>query len=216
MLPLLVGAVLALHASRHRLVGLLLGQAVAMKLYPALALAALARGKPWRVLGCCALVVVGLYGLYGYEAGLDVLGFLPDYVRTAEDHNVGLRRLLESALSPVFERPRTPAFLLCLAVLGFATVWIRRRGGPVVHQLGALVGVYLLTLPTAFHPWYALWWLPWICFRPRASALWLSATLPLSYLKYASPDGVMPTWVPLIEFIPAGLFFLAEERPWRR
>ena len=201
MLPLLVGAVLAWHAGRSRLVGALIGAAAAMKLYPALVFVALGRPRPVRTLAALLAVPLALYGAYGWAAGADVLGFLPDYVRAAEDHNVGLRALLQALL---FGMPhaREVAFAACtLALLvGAAVLW--RRGGPPEEVLPALIGLYLLTLPTAFHPWYALWLVPWLCVRPQPAWLWLVAALPLSYLKYATVDGVMPGWVRPIEFLP--------------
>ena len=212
MLPLLVGAVLAWHAGRGRIVGVLLGSAVAMKLYPALAFVALGRRRPMRVLAGVIAVPAALYGAYAWTVGADVLGFLPEYVRSAEDHNIGLRAGLQGLLSGV-PHARELAFGLCnLGLLGGAA-WLWRRGGEPERVLPAAIGLYLLTLPTAFHPWYALWLVPWLCIRPQAAWLWLLAALPLSYLKYATVDGVMPAWVRPVEFVPVfGLLGLAWAR----
>ena len=212
MLPLLVGAVLAWRARRSRLVGGLLGAAAAMKLYPALALVALGRPRPGRVLAALVAVPAGLYIAYGWSVGADVLGFLPEYLRSAEDHNIGLRAALEAGLFGL-PNAREVAFGACnLALMvGAALLW--RRGGAPEDLLPAVIGLYLLTLPTAFHPWYALWLVPWLCIRPRAAWWWLLATLPLSYLKYASPDGVMPAWVRPLEFGPT--FALLGWAAWR-
>ena len=212
MLPLLVGAVLAWQGKRARLVGGLLGAAAAMKLYPALAFVALGRPRPARVLAGLVGVPAALYIAYGWAVGADVLGFLPEYLRSAEDHNIGLRAALEAMLFGL-PHAREVAFGACnIALLAGATaVW--RRGGRPEHLLPAAIGLYLLTLPTAFHPWYALWLVPWLCIRPQAAWLWLLATLPLSYLKYASSDGVMPVWVRPLEFGPT--FALIAFAAWR-
>ncbi len=211
MLPLLVGAVWALRRGRHRLVGGLWGLATAMKLYPALAGAALSRS--WRTLVPACLVFAGLYAVYAWPVGWKVLGFLPEYVGVAEDHNIGLRRVLEWGLSPVLAEPRPVAFGLCVLLLIAGTTWVWRRGGPPERILMEVAGVYLLTLPTALHPWYALWLVPWLCFHPRASWLWLIAALPLSYLKYADPEGLMPGWVVPLELLPVGGLLVFEA--WR-
>jgi len=201
VLPLIVGGVLAWHAGRARLVGTLLGSATAMKLYPALLFVALGRPRPGRVLALLVAVPAALYAAFAWTAGMDVLGFLPEYVRSAEDHNIGLRAALEAGLMGL-PHAREIAFAACNAALlgGAALLW--RRGGRPEDLLPAVIGLYLLTLPTAFHPWYALWLVPWLCIRPRAAWLWLIAALPLSYLKYATPDGVMPAWVRPVEFGP--------------
>jgi hypothetical protein len=87
-----------------------------------------------------------------------------------------------------------------------AGVWlVLRQSSAPLRRLRDLVAVYLLTVPTALHPWYALWLLPFMCTGPTAAGLWLLATLPLSYLKYTMPGGVLPVWVPLVEFAPAAM-----------
>ncbi len=201
MLPLLIGAVIAWHRGHRRLIGALLGFAAAMKLYPALAFVALGKPDPRRVLIGLIAVPAGLYLIYGWAIGAQVFGFLPDYLRSAEDHNIGLRAALEGLLFGL-PHAREVAFGLCNLLLlgGAAVLW--RRGGRPEDLLPAAIGLYLLTLPTALHPWYALWLVPWLCIRPRAAWLWLLAALPLSYLKYATADGVMPAWVRPLEFVP--------------
>ncbi len=212
MVALLVGAVLAQRARRHTAVGLLLGGASALKLYPLLTAVALARERPRRVLGVAAALLASLYLLYGWSVGTKVLGFLPRYVGSAEDHNIGLRALFEWLLSGVIDQPRPIAFGLCVLVLLLGVGLIARAGGELEEQLLRLIGLYLLTLPTAFHPWYALWLLPWLCIHPRASWLWLTAALPLSYLKYGAPGGIMPAWVVPVELVPVAVLLALEAR----
>jgi len=212
MVALLVGAVLAYRARRHTAVGLLLDGASALKLYPILTAVALARERPRRVLGAAAALLTLLYLIYGWSVGSKVMGFLPRYVGSAEDHNIGLRALFEWLLAGLIERPRPIAFGLCVLALLAGTWLIARAGGELELQLLRLIGLYLLTLPTAFHPWYALWLVPWLCIHPRASWLWLTAALPLSYLKYGAPGGVMPAWVVPVELVPVALLLLWETR----
>ncbi len=90
----------------------------------------------------------------------------------------------------------------CAALLLGGLLWIHRSAAPLEERLQNVAGLYVLTLATAFHPWYAVWIVPWLAVRPRASWLWLTATLPLSYLKYATVDGVMPPWVVPVEIGP--------------
>jgi len=208
MLPLLVGAVLLWRSDRIPAAGLALGGAIAMKLYPALAVVALLRKQAVRLLLPAGLLVAALYLVYGWSVGPKVLGFLPEYVGSAEDHNIGLRAwigwLFELGGLP---HAREVAFGVCVALLLAGVAWIARHPAEPERQLLRLTGLYLLTLPTAFHPWYALWLVPWLCMtaRPSAAWLWLLGALPLSYLKYAIPDGVMPAWVVPLELVPVFL-----------
>ena len=207
----------SLFIQKHRVAGLLLGAATAMKLYPALLLAAFGpREKAQRILPWVVAPVGALYLVHGvWAGGPDVLGFLPQYVGVAEDHNIGLRRLFE-ALLPDGRHTRTVAFGLCVATLGVGAAWIFRRDEPLERKALLLAGLYLAVLPTAFHPWYALWLIPWLCFYPSAGWLWLTAMLPLSYLKYGSPGGVMPAWVVPLEWIPTAALLAIEAFRHRR
>ena len=216
VLPLLVGAVLAWRTRRALVTGLLLGLATAMKLYPVLLGAALSprrRRDFARATVAGAAVVVGLYLAYGLAAGRQVLGFLPQYVGVAEDHNIGLRRLLEWPLSGLVQHPRGVAFGLCVALLGAGAIWILRHEAPPERKALAIAGLYLCTLPTAFHPWYALWLVPWLCVTPHPAWLWLLAALPLSYLKYGAPGDVLPAWVVPLEWGPTAVLLAV---PWLR
>ncbi|MBI5609431.1 MAG: DUF2029 domain-containing protein [Deltaproteobacteria bacterium] len=206
MLPLLVGGAWALVAGRARLAGWLWGGAASLKLYPALA--ALApipehrRSVDTRVL----FVAAGLYGAYGVVSGTQVLGFLPDYVRAAEDHNIGMRAVFEALGAPLGPAgARLAGFGACIVVMAVGVWLVLRQTQDPLRRLRDLIAVYLLTVPTALHPWYALWLLPFLCTGPTAAGLWLLATLPLSYLKYSAPGGVLPQWVPVVEFLPATL-----------
>ena len=217
LLPWLLAAVLLLLAKRTRgaTAGLLLGQAVAMKLYPLALLPALWRRGRWRLVGAMSAVVAGLYLAYGLAAGAEVLGFLPQYVGVAEDHNIGLRRLFEALFGGCgLGQPRWLAFAACAATWCCGAWLLQRQTLPLTEHLLALAGLWLVCLPTALHPWYALWLLPWLALHPRPAWLWLVAVLPLSYLKYAAPGGVMPPWVVPLEWLPVlGLGLLGA---WQR
>lgn len=214
MLPFVVGAVLAIRAGKSGLVGFLVGASASIKLYPILALVAVERSSRLRTTLASLAVVGVLYGAYGVGAGDKVLGFLPKYFTSAEDHNIGLRRLIEWGLPSVVPHPREVAFAACVALMGAGLAAVRAKGGSPEQMLLRVGGVYLLTLPSAFHPWYALWLVPWLCFTPSVAGLWLLATLPLSYLKYGAPGEVMPSWVVPVELIPT-VVLLALEARWK-
>ncbi len=213
VLPLLLAAVLARRAGRLRATGLWLGAAASLKLYPLLLALALAPPRWLRVLGPALALLAALYLAYGLQVGAGVLGFLPRYMGVAEDHNIGLRAALETLLQPVVHQHRREiAFGLCLLAMAAGLLWVARSTAPLEEKVRDLAGVYLLTVPTALHPWYALWLVPWLCVAPRAAWLWLVATVPLSYLKYATPDGVMPAWVVPVEFVPTAALLARDLR----
>ncbi|MBI2893429.1 MAG: DUF2029 domain-containing protein [Deltaproteobacteria bacterium] len=190
---------------RFTIAGAVLGAAAAIKLYPILLLAALPRGKPRATAAAAALAVVTLaYVPYALPVGTKVLGFLPDYFRSGEDFNGGLRILLEALLAPAGSAARPASIALCAVLLLGALVVIARRAADDVLRAAAAVALaFVMLLPTAIHPWYALWLVPLVTLRPSAAALWLAGALPLSYLKYGAPGERMPPWVLAVEWLPA-------------
>ena len=46
--------------------------------------------------------------------------------------------------------------------------------------------------------------LPILSFYPALAWLLFSCVVPLSYLKYVSPTGIIPAWIPVLEY---GLLF---------
>ncbi|WP_336501448.1 glycosyltransferase 87 family protein [Candidatus Frankia alpina] len=110
--------------SRWRAVaaGALLGAAVAVKLYPALLLPAVARRRPVALVGA-ALGVVGLaYLPHLFAVGTGVLGFLPQYL-DAEGYGQGARFLL---LVGVLHLGGSVAKAVAVAVLATVTVAVWR------------------------------------------------------------------------------------------
>ena len=203
VLPLLLLALVAAERGARTTAGLVLGFATLMKLYPLLLFAAIAREHRWRALGAAASLAVVLYGVYFAISGTAVLGFLPDYPRSGEDFNVGLRGFVELALGFLGARARPIAMLACGAALAGVVAWIARRPSEDTHVTAARIALaFVLLLPTAMHPWYAVWMVPFLCVHPSPAGLWLAATLPLSYLKYGPPDGPMPVWVTATIWLP--------------
>ena len=204
VLPLITLALLCAEQKRPTLAGALIGAAAAMKLYPILLLAALPRRVAWRA-AAASLAVIGVgYAIYAPPVGLRVLGFLPDYVRTGEDFNLGLRGFVQSALAGWLPQARPVAMAVCAALLIASLVWVwQKREDDAFVKAGVIALAYLVFLPTAAHPWYALWLVPFLVVRPLPAGLWIVATLPLSYLKYGTPGDEMPPWVPVLIWVPA-------------
>jgi len=92
------------------------------------------------------------------------------------------------------------------AILAVVLVRIGRRPTPgpddVCRAGMAAVAAYLVLVPTALHPWYAVWMLPFLTVYPSAAWFWFTGMVPLSYLKYAWEPAGLPLWVRLVEFLP--------------
>jgi len=206
MLPLLLLALRWRQAGRMGRAGAALGAAVLMKLYPAVLLLAWRRPREWRFPAACAAVVVAGYAPYAIGAGPRVVGFLPEYFGSAEDFNVGLRFFLTEGIGLGGEVARGTAMLLLFGALAAVLVRIgrdpREDAGGVLAAGMAAVAAYLVLVPTAMHPWYAVWILPFLTVRPSPAWLWFTGTVALSYLKYAwTPDG-FPAGVRAVEYLP--------------
>src|SRR6266851_6134205 len=158
--------------------GLALGLAVLLKLYPALLLVAWWRRGDWRF-PAAVVAIVGLgYLPYAATVGLGALGFLPTYVSSPyEDFNLGLRALL------------TYPF-------GFSDPLVRGTATALA------VGAYVILVPTAMHPWYVLWVVPFLCFRPSLALLFFSAAVSLGYVQYLVEPQTLPWWAWLAEYGP--------------
>jgi hypothetical protein len=204
VLPLAIGGLLMAERGRGRWAGGLIGGAALVKLYPVLLLAAIPREQRRKAIVTAAAVVALGYLPYLLVAGSDVLGFLPEYVRSGEDFNPSARGYVEMILALALPGARVAAMMTCLVGMGIAVVAIARRAGDDPFRSAShLVLAFVLLLPTAMHPWYALWLVPLIAIAPHPAGVWIIGLLPLSYLKYGAPGEIMPDWVLALEWLPA-------------
>jgi len=144
------------EAGRDIAVGLLLGAAALVKLYPALLLVAVVgvgNTRAARSLGRAALAAAGLavvaYLPHVWVAGWRVVGFLPGYLKE-EHYDHGGRFLLAGTLG--LPGPATAA-LAALGLLG-AVGWVLWRRPPFVRGVAVLLAALFLTA-TPVQPWYA-------------------------------------------------------------
>jgi len=57
-------------------------------------------------------------------------------------------------------------------------------------------------MPASLHPWYVILLIPFLVFYPGTAWLVFTCTVALSYLKYVPPEGKMPDWILLAEYLP--------------
>ena len=217
VIPLVLAALAWRGGGSSMRAGIALGGAVLMKLYPLVLLPAWWRSRDWRFPAAVAATVALGYLPHAATVRLGAAGFLPEYLGSAEDHNIGLRALLTYPLGLTGELPRAVAMGVLFALMAGVVVWIGRANGgnaAGMTRAGALaVGAYLVLVPTSMHPWYVLWIVPFLCFSPWPAWLYFSGAVSLSYLSYVVEPAPIPWWAWLAEYGP--LFALLFLSGWR-
>jgi hypothetical protein len=209
-------AALLVNGARWRgarvVVGILLGLATLIKLYPMLLVVALWRRRDWPLAAGLALTLAAGYAPY-WRDGFAATGFLATYL-TQVHVNYGAVLLVLRGLGQTLGAG-TRAIQLAgaaAAALGLgALVWLRMdperrpiRSGAVrraaLGPAGAAAGVVTLWLACSPHvfPWYTIALLPFCALflaregRSSANALTLGAwgfcgLIPLAYVAFATP-----------------------------
>lgn len=217
ILPIILLALLWRQEGLMARSGAALGIAVLIKLYPVVLLLAWWRRGEWRFPAACAAVVAAGYLPYAWGVGPQVLGFLPEYFGSAEDFNIGLRFFVTEAVGLSGEVARGIVMLLLggalLAVLARIGRGLTEDPPGVLRATMAAVAAYLLLIPTAMHPWYAVSILPFLALRPSPAWLWFTGAVSLSYLGYTYRPTEVPLWARAVEFLPLYVLLAWE---WRR
>lgn len=204
-------AIIAAMSNRRGLTGVLLGAAVLTKFLPIAIAPALYRRWDWRLPAAFLVVVVSSYALY-LGAGWKVLGFLPSY--TAEEgmtqgQGVFIAMLLEDiGLSP---RSALLGFAaIASAVLGTLVMRAlsRSRDVKMMPTLAGGLAIATLVLISPHYSWYFCWLVPFICFLPRASLIYLTSAVFYLYLT-EEPFGLMTG---LLIYAPTLALFAFEQR----
>jgi hypothetical protein len=206
-----LAALLAVAKQRTNLGFVSLALGTAIKLYPALLVAVLARGKILRCVTIFAIVLVGTYLPY-LSAGGQLAGFLPRYFSDPDEiTNLGLPAVLFYFLTPT-----QAGWVLRLTVVAVA-VWIFVRPGdtiahdetaesvgtnspltlPDLYRIYLLISIHTLLLYPALYPWYLVWLIPLLCFSPSSGWLYFSWASSLVYTTWPTP-----TWVLSVEYAP--------------
>lgn len=204
-------AILAATANKRSLSGALLAAAALTKFLPVAIAPALYRRWDWRMPAAFLAVVACGYALYS-SAGWKVLGFLGSYAAEegmTQGQGVFIAMLLQDiGLSPL------PALLgfaaIAVAVLGTMMIRALSRNHDV-SAMPALAGgfsIATLVLISPHYPWYFCWLVPFICFLPRASLIYLTSAVFYLYLT-DEPFGLQTG---LLIYAPALALFAFEQR----
>jgi len=167
VLPFLVGAWWSRVRERDSLTGFLLGVATSLKLYPALLLPALWRPNHpqgrWKMpLGFISAVLI-CYLPLTLKSGINVVGFLPDYLR--EQFNVSplVAWILENIPHQSrFEAQRGLLILTVtlLVIISLIIVLHPAQNGEAALRRCLWVITVVTLLSQNLFPWYMLWLLP--------------------------------------------------------
>ena len=102
-------------------------------------------------------------------------------------------------------------FIFALAAAGLIIFFKNKQNDQVMRYAFILAGLLMILMPASLHPWYVILVIPFLAFYPSPAWLIFSGTVTFSYLKYVSAQGIMPTWVLLVEYLP--LFALLAAGP---
>jgi hypothetical protein len=173
------------------------------------------RSRDWWFVGAVGGTVALGYAPYVWTTGGAALGFLPEYFGPAEDYNIGLRALLTRGLGWTSDLARTTTIALLFTLLLGALVWIARRDATLTlgRTGAAAIGAYLALVPTAMHPWYVVWIVPFLCLAPSPAWLYFSGAVSLSYVAFLVWPAPLPAWAWLAQY--GVLFGLLALDAWR-
>jgi len=190
---------------------IILALSSATKLYPALLLPALLnRGERIKgtVVFLCSFLV--LYPPF-LSAGNKITGFLPIYFKNPyESFNLGLKYLIMRVFPGWDYLVISKIFILILMAAGIFFFFKEKLKEHHLYSAYVLIGLLIILMPAALHPWYVIMLIPFLTFFPSGAWLMFTGTVALSYIKYASPAGIMPVKVLFLEyftlftFLPAG------------
>ena len=174
-----------------------------IKIYPGLLLPALLkRGE--RIRGLTIFTAVfGLLYLPYLNAGEKMMGFLPVYLKNPyESFNLGFKYVILHFFPRLSYYWLSLLFIAGLLVAGTVVLFKEKAGDRSVYYGYVLTGWLMILMPAALHPWYVILIIPFLAFYPHAAWLIFSCAVSLSYLKYVSPQGIMPTGVLMWEYVP--------------
>jgi hypothetical protein len=136
-------------------------------------------------------------------AGGKIAGFLPVYLKNPyESFNLGLKYLLVRLIPGLDYYLLSLLFIFALMIAGLVVLLKDKEGIEVIRYAYILVGLLMILMPASLHPWYVILIIPFLVIYPSPAWLIFTCTVTLSYLKYTSPQGIMPTWILLIEYLP--------------
>jgi hypothetical protein len=138
-----------------------------------------------------------------FSVGDKIVGFLPNYFTSPyESFNLGLKYLIMDLFPGLDYLLISKVFILVLIGAGLFVFFREKRDEQVIRWAYMLIGLLIVLMPTALHPWYVVILVPFLSFFPSVAWLAFTCMLTLSYIYYAPSMGVLPIWVSLLEYLP--------------
>jgi hypothetical protein len=205
LLPFVVGAATAIYRERWVVATAALGIAAGIKIWPALLLPIAWRrmsGKPGALAASLSMTVLlaVIFAAPMIWAGFDRSSGLVAYGRHWEMNNalylvikwIAIKggQLLTAGAGIEALAPRATFAMLVVATSLWASA---NRHADVAERFLLVVAVLFLLSPTQF-PWYYLWMVPFLAWRPNAALILYTALLPLYYLRPAL-EHIGRTWL---------------------
>jgi drug/metabolite transporter (DMT)-like permease len=95
------------------------------------------------------------------------------------------------------------ALFAAVLLIAAGVVWTKRKDAVSSIKLSYMLATLFTVLASAsFHPWYALWAIPFLAFFPSPAWLYFSFALTLSYLAYVQQQNLLSDLIRHIEYIP--------------
>ena len=199
---------------RHKAGGVMLGLATGAKLWPAIWLPLLLRAAPgswrkWPAIVAAFALPAGLMALPIVLSRLDASSGFTAYAQRWQMNDSAYLILYETAKLIWADHAQRAARLAVVLILLVVLAYRLRRSAPgfepLAHSAMVLTAALFLLSPTQF-PWYYLWLLPLLTFRPMWSLLALTATLPLYNLRFYLDAIGLAAWhhygVVWVQFVP--------------
>jgi alpha-1,6-mannosyltransferase len=211
MIPFVLLAFLWVMQGRPWLVGAALGMATLIKLYPALLLPVLYRKRGWSM----PLMFLGFVGM-GYllylDAGLQIVGYLPDYLAPDEFYNLSLQPILMWLVGLIAVDPFPYVkWLSAAVVLGVMLRCVRHPDKTLQQALQwgvGLIALYLFLVSPSVFQWYLVWLLALVTLTPSwLTPAWLywSWSVNVDYLAWLAVFTNAQDWLRLAEYAPVFL-----------
>jgi alpha-1,6-mannosyltransferase len=229
-------ALLARSYRKNALTGVMLGLATLVKFYPALLVPAFLYAREnsateeqglqsglqtllnkanLKILTAFALTIPLAYLPY-LGAGVGAFGSLSNEASEEGFTGTGSRYFLLVLIRKLVPLP-TGMFLIIAALaflaLGVKTLLKKKQTAVDVAQASiALLGLYFFFV-TPRYAWYYAWILPFLCFTPRISWLYLTGASVLLYCLWFTPliYPDIPVWLGLSIYAPTALFLIWEK-----
>jgi len=193
VLPFVLLALWLAIRNRPMASALSLAFAAGAKIWPALLLPIVLRGRSFdaRQVICATVLLVAVVALWAmpiWLGGLDQHSGFVAYLSSWQT-NSALFPALERAAATVL--PPEPAGFVARGIIavGLVLLAVQLSLKPIetpddlMGRASFFVGALVLFSPAQF-PWYAVWFAPFLAFRPWSGFLLLTATIPLYYASF--------------------------------